>query len=1530
MKSKKIEDVYPLSPMQQGMLFESLLTPEKGVYIGQICYELQGNLNVSALERSWQQTVDRHGVLKTAFVWEKLEKPIQVVGRHVQVPLEFYDWCSLSTSEKQKQLKAFLEADQHRDFQFSKAPLLRLTLIQLTNDTYQLILTHHHIVLDGWSLPLLFEEVIAGYEAFHLGKELHIKPPRPYRDYILWLQQQDISEAKKYWQQLLKGFKAPTPFLIDQVSDHLISQDKNYAKQNIQLSIAETIALQSLARKHRLTLNTIIQGVWALLLSHYSSETDIVFGSTSSGRPANLIGADSIIGNLINTLPVRVCVNQEELILPWLEQLQNQQIESRNYEYSPLIEIQKWSEVPQGIPLFESIIVFENYPMDESLQQRIGDLKIRKVDSILETNYPLTIAVGVSRKFYIDIIFDPQHFEGATITRMLGHLQTLLVGIIINPDRRLADLPILTATEQHQLLVEWNATQADYPLDKCIHQLFEEQVKRTPEAIAVVFTQDKLTYRELNCKANQLASHLQQLGVKPEMLVGICLERSLEMVISILAILKAGGTYVPLDPAYPQERLLFMVDNASISLVVTETPWQNLFAQKPVKLLHLDQQWQTNNQNINDDNPKSEVTPANLAYIIYTSGSTGQPKGVMIEHRSLCNHMLWMQSKLPLNPSDKVLQKTPFSFDASVWEFYAPLLVGGQLILAQPKGHQDPAYLSQLIVEKGVTILQLVPSLLRMLLEEKPLASCQSLRRVFCGGEVLTRDLQQRFYEQLKNTQLYNLYGPTEATIDTTYCLCSNQPPVFDSIGKPISNVQVYLLDPRLQPVPMGVIGEIYIGGAGIARGYINRPDLTSQSFIPNPFNHVNSSRLYKTGDLARYLPDGSLQFIGRIDHQVKLRGFRIELAEIETQLSQYPGVKQVVVKVREDNPNQQRLVVYLVLENEVIPTFRELRHFLRAKLPEYMIPASFVFLEAFPLTPNGKIDHQALPIPENSRLDLSETLVAPRTPTEEILVQIWSKVLLVDEIGVYDNFFELGSDSILSLQVIAKANQAGLQLTLKQIFEYQNIADLAAVVQNVDVSSAPQNLVTGDLPLTPIQHRFFAQKLADSHHWNQSVIVKVDDANVDFIKQAIGYLLVHHDLLRARFVEHQSGWECSIDAVESVIPFSVIDLADLSPGEQKTTIEETATKLQGELNLGEAPLIRIVWFNLGSQEGCRLLIIIHHLIIDGVSWRILLEDLATAYQQISQGKKIELPAKTTSYKDWAEKLQAYSQSAIIQKEFTYWLNQTSSSALSLPVDFPTGKNTVASEALVSVALTPQETKALLYDISSAYQTQINDVLLTALVQVFHEWTGNNCLLLELEGHGREDILEGVNLSRTVGWFTTIFPVLLTLKTSDQVEQALKTIKEQLRSIPFRGFNYGVLRYLSNDPSIVKQLEALPQPQVRFNYLGQIDQVLSNSSMFQKATESTGLNRSPRGEKDCLLEINGLIVDGQLGFDWYYSKEIYNVTTIEHLAQGFLEKLRSLINHCQSPSAGGYTPSDFALMEFSQSELDLLIGEINE
>ncbi len=1064
-------------------------------------------------------------------------------------------------------------------------------------------------------------------------------------------------------------------------------------------------------------------------------------------------------------------------------------------------------------------------------------------------------------------------------------------------------------------------------------EIFEAQASHKPQAIAVVSEDQQLTYAQLNHRANQSANFLRQMGVGPGTLVGVYMKRSTELIVALVGVMKAGAAFVPIAASLPPARIAYIIEDCDTPLILTQDGLDNSVPPCGAKVVCLDRTW---NALASDQTPPKEdlASTKDLAYIIYTSGSTGQPKGVMVEHGSLINYLLWADEQYMHDGPHDLPLFSSIAADLTITSLLLPLISGSKIVVYREP--QDGVDLSIINVfnDDAVDIIKLTPSHLAILLEQSLLPS--RLKKLIVGGEDFKAGLAQRISGLFDDKiEIFNEYGPTEATVG---CMIYRYDPNLNKdhsvpIGGPINNTTIHILDPELNPVSVGVTGDMYVAGKGLARGYLNQPELTAEKFIPDPFNPRTDARLYRTGDLARYLSDGNILYLGRVDHQVKIRGHRIEPGEIEAILSQHSTIREVVVVAQEFNHGDKRLAAYVVPNPEQSVSIGQLRDYLSEKLPEFMIPASFTMLDKMPLTTNGKVDRKALPVPVLNRSVLGSDFRAPRNTTEEALANIWAQVIGLERVGIHDNFFELGGDSILSIQITSKANQIGLCLTPDQLFQYPTIAQLAGIANTSPTIQAEQGVVTGTLPLTPIQHWFFEQNLIEYQHWNQAFLLKTSYAlDATLLEKAVHHLLIHHDALRLRFKYENSKYRQVIVPPDAVIPVSTINLAGLTKVEQKEAIQSAATALQASLDLSEGPLMSVALFEFGSHEFNYLLIIIHHLAVDGVSWRILLDHLEVLYNQLSHNQVIQLPPKTTAYKKWAHQLTHYAQSDELQQELPFWLAKDATPPSPLPVDYPLGidNNTVASANVISVSLNVEETTTLLKQVPKAYNTQINDVLLTALAQAVTQWTKTSTLLVNLEGHGREAILEDIDLTRTVGWFTSIFPVLLRLEnTSDQGEM-LMAVKEQLRRIPNRGIGYGLLRYLHKDKEIVNRLRRLPQAELSFNYLGQFDQILSPTSPFILTNEPCGPTRSLQGNRRHLLEIEGIVIDEQLRFTWNYSQNIHRQTTIEQLAQCFMDALKALIRHCQSPAAGGFTPSDFPEADLSQDELDDLMSEISE
>jgi amino acid adenylation domain-containing protein/non-ribosomal peptide synthase protein (TIGR01720 family) len=1521
----------PLSYAQQRLWFLEHLEPDRAVYNLAHAWRLTGSLNVRVLEQSLRAMVQRHDILRTTFPSVD-GQPVQVIAPNLAVPLTVVDLQTLPATKRETATQRLATEEVRRPFDLTHGPLLRTTLLRLASEEHVLLLTLHHIIFDDWSLEVLWREFVTLYTAFWTGQPASISAlPLQYVDFAVWqrqwLQGDVLAEHLAYWQQHLGGNLPTLQPLTDRPRPPL--QTFRGAQQTLRLPLPLTIALKALSQREGVTLFMTLVAAFQTLLYRYTGQTDLVVGTPVAGRTR--VETEGLLGCFINTLVLRTHLGGNPPFRELLGRVREVALGAYDHQELPfekLVDVLQPERDLSRNPLFQVMITLQQ---TLQLAQELPGLTAHPVAVASDTaKFELTLALQDTAEGLVGVLeYNTDLFDTATITRMLGHFYTLLEGITAHPEQRLSEIALLTAAERQQLLVDWHDTTVDYPQDTCLHQLFEAQVERLPDAAAVICAARQLTYRTLNRRANQLAHYLRALGVGPEVCVGLCVERSPEMVVGMLGILKAGGAYVPLEPTYPPARLAGMLADAQVPVLVTKQQCLTGLPAQGAHVVCLDADWGRIAQQCHD-NPVTDVRPENLAYVMYTSGSTGAPKGVMIEHRQVLALLHGFERVAPGGAPCIGTSVCPYGFDVSVWECFSTLGFGGTLHLILPDVVTDPAYFARYLVEHRVTSAYIPPALLPGVASQLEQWHGQmALNRLLVGVEPIKQGVLQRFRNLAEHLRIVNGYGPTETTICATllpFC-AATELDRRTPIGTGIHGYEVYLVDANLQPVPIGIPGELYIGGAGLARGYLNHPERTAERFILHPFSVAPGARLYKTGDLARYLPDGTLEFLGRLDQQVKIRGYRVEPEEIEAVLRQHVLVREAVVLARQDERcDATRLVAYLTANQEFAPSLPALRSFLKQKLPEYMVPSAFVVLEALPLTPNGKVDRRALPVPDMTRPMDAGSCVTPRTAPEHTLVGIWAEVLGLEQVSVHDNFFALGGDSILGMQIIARANRAGLWHTPKQLFQCQTIAELAAVADSTPAIQTEQGLVTGPAPLTPIQQWFFEQELPDPHHWNQAMLLEVQQAmDTVVLERAVQHLLVHHDMLRTRFKRTAAGWQQYTLEVEPVSLFTQVALSALSEGQQDEAIAAALVELQTSLSLLEGPLVRVALFALGPHKPARLLIVIHHLVVDNVSWRILLEDLQTAYQQLSAGQALQLPPKTTSFKHWAERLTVYAQSTTLRRELTYWLAEPRTQFARLPVDYPGGANTVASARTVALSLSMEETRALLQEVPHAYQTYIDEVLLTALVQALVRWTGVPAVLVDLEGHGREEIVEGVDLSRTVGWFTTVFPVLLQFEQTANPGDALKSVKEQLRAIPNRGMGYGLLRYLGQDLAVTEQLRTQPQGQVCFNYLGQVDHVLPRSALFRPTREWRGPTRSLRGSRRYLLEVHGRIAEGQLQLEWTYSEQVYRRDTVAGLAQGCIEALRALIEHCQAPEAGGYTPSDFPKMRLSQRELDDLM-----
>ena len=1507
-----IADVYPLSPMQQGMLFHTLYEQSSGHYINQMCMDVEG-LDTERFKQAWLGTMNAHDILRTSFIWQDdLGQAVQVVSKRVTAPFTEYDMRGQVGMDDA--LRTLALSERQRGFDLGEAPLLRLAIICTGDQRHHLVYTNHHILMDGWSTSRLLGEVLQRYAGQPVAS-----PVGHYRDYIAWLQRQDTALAESFWKGYLTELQEPTR-LAQALRSGSGANDGGHGIHRQLLDREQTARIEAFARANRVTVNTLVQSAWLLMLQRYTGQAVVCFGATVAGRPTDLMGVEEQIGLFINTLPVVGAPRPEQTVAQWIDHVQASNLALREFEHTPLNDVQRWVGLG-GEALFDSLLVFENYPVSEALQQGTsGGLRFGEVANLEQTNYPLSVAVVLGAALAFRFTYDRAFWSEEAIAQVAGHLRNVLEALIEDAAMPIGELRLLSTSEHRQIVSAWNQTDSNYPDDLSVQQMIERQVERSPEATAVIFGEQRLNYAQLNDRANQLAHRLRELGVGPDVLVGIMMPRSLEMVVGLLGILKAGGAYVPFDPEYPEDRLSYMFDDSNIGLLLTQRDALNaLSVPEHVQCVWLDQQGSFDGYPC--CNLARSAAPQNLAYVIYTSGSTGKPKGAGIDQQALCGRLNWMQDSYVLTEQDVVLQKTSFSFDVSVWELLWPLVSGAQLLLARQGDQRDPYLLMDLIRQHGVTTLHFIPSMLRSFIETEGVSECRSLKRLFSGGEAISHDLLNKAIDCLPHVEVFNRYGPVEATINATHSERLGKRTADVEIGKALPDTRIHILDAGLQPVPVGVCGELYIGGKALARGYYRKPWLTAERFIASPFDGQDGERLYRTGDLARFRADGVVEYVGRIDHQVKIRGFRIELGEIEAQLQAQASVRQAVV-LAQQGPLGNQLVAYLVpvesahlesSESQVALRDR-LRNQLKASLPEYMVPAHLLFLDALPLSPNGKLDRRALPQADASQLQT--TYIAPRTELEREIAAIWADVLKLEKVGIADNFFELGGDSIISLQVVSRARQAGIQFSPKELFEHQTVQGLMSVVRRAEGVRVEQGPVTGAMPLTPVQQRFFEQPLPARNHWNQSVLLHVkEDLKEAHLRSAICTLLEHHDALRLRFRQGQDQWHADFGEVE------LQEVLRVHAFDSIQALEQMAEQAQRSLNLEHGPLLRAILGTLpdGTQ---RLLLVIHHLVVDGVSWRILLEDLQVAYHALAAGEAVALGAKTSSFKAWAEHLQAYVATQALEPELAYWQAQLQGVSDDLPCDRANGSNQLRHAGSVTTQLDQNWTRKLLQEAPVAYRTQINDLLLTALARVIGRWSDQSDVLVRLEGHGREDLFNDIDLTRTVGWFTSIYPVKLSPQIA--LDESIKVIKEQLRAIPNKGLGYGLLRYLGNRQNR-EALECLPQGEIVFNYLGQFDGSFDGEqSLFVPAKENGGATQSELSALSSLLAVTGQVYGGELKMAWSFSRGLFDDSTVQRLADDYAQELKVLIAHCCEEANGGVTPSDFPQANLTQAQLDKL------
>lgn len=1273
----------PLSYAQQRLWFLDRLEPDNPFYNISGVLRLKGNLDIAALEKSMSEIVRRHESLRTIFTATDGE-PRQRVIPAWTVKVEPVDLSMLSSEEQQTEASRWMIEDAQGPFDLVRGPLFRVQLLRLHDTEHIMLLTLHHIISDGWSIRLLVTEFTELYKGFKTDRpaqlpELSVQYP----DYAMWQRQWlegEVFETQmSYWKKQLGGTLSVLNLPLDRPRPAVLTYEGQEYEFRLPQQLAES--LMQLSRQEGATLFMLMLAGFKALLYRYTGEEDLLVGTPIANRKRQEV--EHVIGLLVNTLVLRTKVSVETTLQDLLRQVRDAALgayANQDAPFEKLVEELQPERDSGRSPVFQVMFLLDHGGTADAIQLPELEVSIMEAESGT-AKFEITLMVEERGGELTGAIeYNTDLFDAATIVRMAGHYGRLLEGMVADPERRISEIELLTEAERRQLVVDFNNTAVEYPFNESIQSLFERQADRNPESIAVVYEGDGLTYRELNRRANGLAHFLRKKGGGPDVLVGICADRSLEMVIGLLAILKAGGAYVPLDPAHPEERLAFMLDGSATRVVLAQERLASLVPRQGVDTICLDAEWPAL-ANGADENPISLTCSEHPAYVIFTSGSTGKPKGVMIPHGGILNRLVWMQEQYGLTADDKVLQKTPFGFDVSVWEFFWPLMFGARLVVARPGGHQDPTYLARVISDEGITTAHFVPSMLQAFLQDTGVRSCGQLKRVICSGEALSADLKERFFAR-SDAGLLNLYGPTEASVEVTYWECKRQGnEAVVPIGWPIANIQMHVLDERMQPTPVGIPGELYIAGIGLARGYVNRPDLSAERFLADPFSVRPGERMYRTGDLARYRSDGAIEYLGRIDYQVKIRGLRIELGEIEAVLRQCPGIAECVVLAREDSPNDKRIVAYLIVDQPA-PSVPELRAFLATKLPDYMTPSFFVTLERLPVSPNGKLDRRALPAPETVHTD--GKYVPPRTLVENMLSAIWADVLNLERVSISDDFFELGGHSLLATKLISRVNAAlNVNVPLQALFESPTVARLAERVKlafdsGQEMTTPAVLPVPRDqaLPLSFAQENLwlFEQLNPGTPTYTTCRSGRIwGPLNEVAVEAVFNSILSRHESLRTSF-RSVNGTPVQIVNPHSQYVMPIVDLGGLDERDREAMAFRLSNEdAQRPIDLAVAPVARVELLQLGPEEHVFVLGI-HHVAYDLWSGGLLLEEIEQIYLALTKGEPLMLPPLSVQYADYAVWQRQWLQGEVLERQLSYWkgrLEGLSAAPMEIPTDRP-------------------------------------------------------------------------------------------------------------------------------------------------------------------------------------------------------------------------------------------------------------------
>jgi len=1519
----------PLSFAQQRLWFLYRMEGKSAAYNIPACRRITGKLDTALLERSLNEVVRRHEILRTNFS-VRGEEAEQVIAPSLWIPVPLLDLSSLGKAEQEAGVAQHVAAETGFCFDLESDALLRLSLVRLSEEAHVLTLVIHHIVGDGWSMEIFIRELTTAYRSLIAGTT----PEMPdlalqYADFSVWQRRwfDDGGMARQlaYWQRQL----AEVPQLLELPADRPRPPTQSYrgGVEFFSLDGALKARLEALCKQENASLFMGLCAAFNCLIQRYTGREDLVIGTHTAGRTRQ--EQEALIGFFINTLPLRVDLSGAPSFREVLRRVSRSALDAFSHQDVPfekLVELVQPDRNMSHAPLVQVMCVLQNMPVGKSA---LAGLQVEAIPLARATSkFDLSLLMEEGDgSVECELEFNGDLFERERIRRMAGHFTTLLKRMLGEPDEKIAALSLLSETETRQILDVFSRSPRPFAEERITGNLpraFEAQAATRGDAVALAHDGAVLSYRELNARANQLAAYLLERGLKREGVVALCLENSPDMIVAMLAVLKAGGCYLPLAPDYPGERIAFLLRDADVCMVLAHTAQQEIFAANGLALILLDQAWQEISRR-DERNLGLEIAPHQLAYIIYTSGSSGEPKGVMIEHRSVLNLVdgladtVYRNNIRPL----RVALLAAIVFDASVQQIFGALLQGHALHLVDKSWKQDGKRLIRFLRENAIEVCDGTPTLLAVMAESGLAAAVETgLGRLIVGGEALPRKLAQKVASW--NIALTNVYGPTECCVDTTAFAVepggATDEPGSVPIGRPLGRCRAYILDGLGKPVPIGVDGELYLSGAGLFRGYVKRPELTQARRLPNPFAGVDEGEvyghMYRTGDVCHWLPSGEIAFVGRNDDQVKIRGYRIEPGEIEAHLGAHPLVREAVVLPQATVSGGLELAAYLTLNGELdIPA---LHAYLKERMPEYMVPAAFYLLPAMPLNQSGKIDRKTLAGSGAKRASLSrgERHVAPRNERERLLCAMFGAILNVEAVGIRDNFFFLGGDSIKALQIAARLHRDNLVLEIRDLFLHPTVEELAPTLREVKRAVAWKRDFTGTLPLTAVQHWFFETYRDTRFHFNQSVLLSARvrlDASA--LSAALAAVVARHDALRLRFVTGADGYVQQYGA-----PCHGFEVADCPDGEDpQRFLRDRSAVLQRRVDPAGATL-QAGLFRL--PDGDRFFIAIHHLVVDTVSWRVLFDDLDAAYRQAVSGREPVMPDAPVSFGEWAENIRMYANSKALA-QLDYWKGIDSADVPELPVDFQGGECTHGDCATRSIRLAPAMTDRLMTEAHEAYNTGIDDLLLAAFARCLLKWRGVGKTAVMLEGHGREQAVAEIGIGGTVGWFTSLYPVILGAIADEDPGCQIKRIKEQLRGIPDKGIGYGILHYVTERERL-GEYQFRAAPKLSFNYLGRFETEVGAGN-FMLSAEETGPNIDPAAPQPFVLEMVGMVLGDTLEITVGYSARHFSGVSVAAMLDIYRKELMFLVDYTVAREERELTPADIDYDGFDQQALDAFV-----